>query len=180
MARISRPLHTRFGIVRAKTQFGGAVWVPVVHRRGAEASLLVPLGPAGRIVQTSLRPLALRWSSTRVVVDLGSARLTVYQAGRRPAAFPIGEGASSSPTPVGRFFVTDRLPFPVGSPYAPFALGLSAHQTHLAPAWIGGDQIAIHPGPMGAVSNGCIHVGFAAISLLRQSAALGTLVTVQH
>ena len=61
----------------------------------------------------------------------------------------------------------------------PYALGLSAKQTHLAPTWIGGDQIAIHPGPMGAVSNGCIHATLAAITLLRRVAPLGTLVIVR-
>jgi lipoprotein-anchoring transpeptidase ErfK/SrfK len=179
MARIRRPLHTRFGTVRAKTQFGEPVWVPVLHRRGSSGTLLVPLGASGRAVTTSLRPLALRWSRIRVVVDLGSSRLTVSDGRHRLGTFPIGQGAPESPTPAGRFFVTDRIAFPVGSPYAPYALGISAHQTHLAPTWIGGDQIAIHAGPMGAISNGCIHVGYAAITLLRRTAALGTLVVVK-
>src|SRR6478752_6676965 len=100
--------------------------------------------------------------------------------GRPPVgAFPVGQGTALTPTPTGRFFVTDRLQFGFGSPYFPFALGLSAHQTHLSPTWIGGDQIAIHPGPMGHVCNGCIHVGAAAIGILRRIAPLGTYVIVR-
>lgn len=179
MARVRRPLETRFGTVPVKTHFGQPVWVPVLRHRGERATLLVPLGPSGRVVHADLRRMPLRWIRTRVVVNLALARLTVLR-GRRPlGSFPIGEGTSATPTPVGRFFVTDRLIFPAGSPYAPYALGLSARQTHLAPTWIGGDQIAIHPGPMGAVSNGCIHATLPAITLLRRVAPLGTLVIVR-
>ena len=180
MARLRRPLHTGFGTVRPRTQFGKPVWVPVMRRRGAQAEVLAPLPPLGRVVHLNLGSLALRWTRMRVVVDLARSRLTVLRGGRRLGSFPIGQGSTITPTPVGRFFVTDRLKFGPGTPYAPYALGLSAHQTHLAPTWFGGDQIAIHPGPMGRVSNGCIHVGPAAIAVLRRVAPLGTLVIVRR
>jgi hypothetical protein len=179
MARVRRPLETRFGTVRTKTQFGQPVWVPVLSHHGARASLLVPLGPNGRVVHADLRRMPIRWTRTRIVVNLALSQLTVLRGRRLLGAFPIGQGTPATPTPVGRFFVTDRLIFPPGSPYTPYALGLSARQTHLAPTWIGGDQIAIHPGPMGDVSNGCIHATLAAIALLRRVAPLGTLVIVR-
>jgi hypothetical protein len=179
MARLRRPLHTRFGVVQPKTQFDGPVWVPVLTHRGSQARLLVPLKPSGRVVRADVGSLALRWSRIRVIVDLATSRLTILRGKRALGAFPIGEGTPLTPTPTGRFFVTDRLQFGFGSPYFPFALGLSAHQTQLAPTWIGGDQIAIHPGPMGRVSNGCIHVGPAAIRILRHVAPLGTYVIVR-
>ena len=178
-ARLRRPLHTRFGIVRAKTQFDGPVWVPILSHHGAQASLLVPLRPYGRVVHADVRKLQLRWSRVRVVVNLATSRLAIFRGRRAVGAFPIGQGTALTPTPTGRFFVTDRLQFGLGSPYFPFALGLSAHQKHLSPTWIGGDQIAIHPGPMGRVSNGCIHVGPAAIRVLRRIAPLGTYVIVR-
>jgi hypothetical protein len=179
MVRLRRPLHTRFGAVAAKTQFGEPVWVPVLSRRGRRAEVLAPIPPLGRVVHIDLRSLGLRWTRTRVVVSLARARMTVLRGRRRLGSFPIGHGTPATPTPVGRFSVTDRVRFPVGSPYAPFALALSAHQTHLAPTWAGGDQIAIHPGSMGPISNGCIHVGLAAIALLRRVAPVGTLVIVR-
>jgi hypothetical protein len=178
IARLRRPLQTSFGTVKARTRFGQPVWVPVLSHRGARAKVLVPLGASGRIVHVNLRRMPLRWTRTRVVVDLALARITVLRGHRRLGSFPIGQGTPETPTPTGRFFVTDRLIFPPGSPYTPYALGLSARQTHLAPTWIGGNQIAIHPGPMGDVSNGCIHVPLLAIALLRRVAVLGTLVTV--
>ena len=179
MARVWRPLRTPFGTVTTKTHFGQPVWVPVLRHRGVHGILLVPLGPSGRIVHANLRRMPLRWTRTRVVVNLAMSRLTVLRGRRRLGSFPIGQGTPATPTPVGRFFVTDRLVFPPGSPYTPYALGLSAKQTHLAPTWIGGDQIAIHPGPMGIVSNGCIHATLPAIDLLRRVAPLGTLVIVR-
>jgi L,D-transpeptidase catalytic domain len=180
MARVPRTLHTRFGAVKPKTQFGQPVWVPVVRYHGVRGALLVPLGPSGRIVRVNLRRMPLRWTRTRVVVNLALSRISVLRGRRRLGAFPIGQGTPETPTPVGRFFVTDRLIFPPGSPYTPFAFGLSARQTHLAPTWIGGNQIAIHPGPLGHVSNGCIHVPLGAIALLRKVAPLGTLVIVRR
>jgi len=180
MARLRRPLHTRFGIVHAKTQFDGPVWVPILRHHGPQASLLVPLRPYGRAVHADIRRLQLRWSRVRVVVNLATSRLVIFRGSRAVGAFPVGQGTALTPTPTGRFFVTDRLQFGLGSPYFPFALGLSAHQKHLSPTWIGGDQIAIHPGPMGHVSNGCIHVGPAAIRILRSVAPLGTYVIVRN
>lgn len=180
MARLRRPLHTRFGLVRAKTQFDGPVWVPILSHHGAQASLLVPLRPYGRVIHADVRSLQLRWSRIHVVVNLATSRLVIFRGRRAVGAFPVGQGTALTPTPTGRFFVTDRLRFGLGSPYFPFALGLSAHQTHLSPTWIGGDQIAVHPGPMGHVSNGCIHVGPAAIRVLRRIAPLGTYVIVRR
>ena len=180
VAQIRRPLRTPFGTVRPRTIYGQPVWAPVVRRRGVHGRLLVPLGPRGRVVHADLRRFPLEWRRARVMVDLGRARLTVRSGVRRVATFPIGQGAPGMRTPVGRFVVTDRLTFPTGSPYAPIAFGLSAHASRLPSSWMGGDQIAIHYGLMGAVSHGCIHVGFGAIRLLRKTAPLGTLVVVRR
>ncbi len=51
---------------------------------------------------------------------------------------PAATGAPSTPTPVGRYFVSDRVPFPAGSTYGTFAFGLSGIQTHLPAGWTGG------------------------------------------
>jgi hypothetical protein len=179
MARLRRPLRTPYGTVRPKTRFGDPLWLPVVARNGADATVLAPVRPHARPVRVSLRGLALRWTSVRVVVDLAAGRLRVLRGGRTLGSFPIGSGTTATPTPTGRFFVTDRLRFPAGSPYAPLAFALAAHQTHLAPGWPGGDLVAIHPGSMGAVSNGCIHIGLPGLALLRRVVPLGTLVTVR-
>jgi hypothetical protein len=179
VAKIRRPLRTPFGTVPDQTLYAQPVWVPVVHHHRDHGRLLVPLGKRGRVVSANLAKVQLQWRKVRVVVDLSAERMVVRDGREKLGAFPIGNGAPSTPTPTGRFFVTDRLEFGQGSPYAPFAFGLSAHVTQLPASWLGGDQVAIHYGAMGAVSHGCIHAGLDAIELLKRRAALGTLVIVK-
>lgn len=179
VARIRTPLRTPFGTVPDHSQFGQPVWVPVLRHRADRGRLLVPLGKSGRRVPADLAGMPLQWRRVRVVVDLSAERMVILEGRRRLGSFPIGKGASTTPTPTGRFFVTDRLRFGQGSPYAPFALGLSAHVSQLPPSWLGGDQVAIHYGAMGAVSHGCIHAGLDAIRVLERRAGLGTLVTIK-
>ena len=179
VAEVTRPLHTPFGTVAARSQFGQPVWVPVVHRRAERGRLLVPLGKRGRVVRADLTAFRLQWRKVRVVIDLSADRMVVRDGRRKLGSFPVGKGAPSTPTPTGRFFVTDRLRFGQASPYAPFAVGLSAHVSQLPSSWLGGDQVAIHYGGMGAVSHGCIHAGLAAIELLQRRVGLGTLVTIK-
>ncbi|HET7171913.1 MAG TPA: L,D-transpeptidase [Gaiellales bacterium] len=179
VARIRRPLRTPFGTVPDRTLYAQPVWAPVVRHHGDRGRLLVPLGKRGRVVSADLRKVQLQWREVRVVVDLSAERMVVRDGRQRLGVFPIGNGAPSTPTPTGRFFVTDRLEFGQGSPYAPFAFGLSAHVSQLPASWLGGDQVAIHYGAMGAVSHGCIHAGLDAIELLKRRAALGTLVIVK-
>jgi hypothetical protein len=179
VARIRRPLHTRFGTVPDRNQFGQPVWVPVLRRHGQHGRLLVPLGKRGRRVPADLSNMPLEWHRVRVVIDLSAERMVILDGRRRLGAFPVGKGAPSMPTPTGRFFVTDRLRFGQGSPYAPFAVGLSAHVSQLPPSWLGGDQVAIHYGALGAVSHGCIHAGLDAIRLIERRVGLGTLVVIK-
>jgi L,D-transpeptidase catalytic domain len=179
VAEIRQPLHTRFGTVPPRSQFGQPVWVPVTHRHAGRGRLLVPLGERGRLVPADLSSFRLQWRKVRVVVDLSADRMVVRDGRRRLAAFPVGKGSPSTPTPTGRFFVTDRLRFGQGSPYAPFAVGLSAHVSQLPASWLGGDQVAIHFGAMGAVSHGCIHAGLDAIRMLARRVPLGSLVIIK-
>ena len=179
VARIRRPLHTPFGTVADHSQFGQPVWVPVLRHHADHGRLLVPLGKSGRRVPADLAGMPLQWRRVRVVIDLSAERMVVLAGRHRLGTFPVGKGAPSMPTPTGRFFVTDRLRFGQGSPYAPFALGLSAHVTQLPASWLGGDQVAIHYGAMGAVSHGCIHAGLDAIHVLQRRVGLGTLVTIK-
>jgi hypothetical protein len=179
VARIRKPLRTPFGTVADHSQFGQPVWVPVLRHRADRGRLLVPLGKRGRRVPADLAGMPLQWRRVRVVIDLSAERMVIFDGRRRVGTFPVGKGAPSMPTPTGRFFVTDRLRFGQGSPYAPFAVGLSAHVSQLPASWLGGDQVAIHYGAMGAVSHGCIHVGLDAIHVLQRRVGLGTLVTIK-
>ncbi|HZP89782.1 MAG TPA: L,D-transpeptidase [Actinomycetota bacterium] len=119
-----------------------------------------------------------------VRVDLSRHELIALRLDRVILRAPAATGASDSPTPPGRYFVTDRVPFPAGGPYGTFAFGLSGIQTHLPPGWTGGDQLAIHgtndPGSIGAsASAGCIRVSEAVLARLRPLLRLGTPVVIR-
>ncbi len=138
--------------------------------QGREGTLIVPGSPNARLARIDLSRLKLRWTRVHVSIDLGRATCGLIRDGEIVAPFPAATAARSTPTPPGRFSVTDRITFPAGSIYGGFALGLSAHQTSPLPAgWTGGDQIAIHgtddPASIGrAASLGCLRVGTAAFA----------------
>jgi lipoprotein-anchoring transpeptidase ErfK/SrfK len=92
----------------------------------------------------------------------------------------VGIGAPGTPTPTGRFAVTDKLNGAAfSSVYGCCILALSAHQTHLPGGWTGGDRIAIHGGSTaGAISNGCLHASTAALRYLMRSVPLGARVVI--
>jgi hypothetical protein len=100
------------------------------------------------------------------------------------STFSAAIGAPDTPTPIGRFSVTDRVL--TGDPYGPFgwyAFGLSGHQPHLPPEWAGGDQLAIHgtndPASIGTpASHGCLRVSADALSRLRRTLELGMPVVI--
>jgi lipoprotein-anchoring transpeptidase ErfK/SrfK len=148
-------------------------------RRVAVASTAVPNGRVGWI---DARPGTLRLTRTRVTldVDLSTRTLRLRVGARVALSTRVGIGAPGTPTPTGRFAVTDKLNGAAFSPvYGCCILALSAHQTHLLSGWTGGDRIAIHGGSTaGAVSNGCLHASTAALRYLMRSVPLGTRVVI--
>jgi L,D-transpeptidase-like protein len=125
---------------------------------------------------------ALRFSRTRVTLEVDlSKRLLHARAGARVVrTIRVGIGAPGSPTPIGRFAVTDKLN---GADYSPVygccILALSAHQTHLPTGWTGGDRIAIHGGSTaGPVSAGCLHASTVGLRYLMRLVPLGAQVVI--
>lgn len=183
-----RPAGEAFLLVRlpGESDLGSPRWGWAVTRHHGWADVLAQ-GPVSTITQhVRLAAVNARWSRIHVTVSLQQKRLVVWRGRHALGRFPIADGSVSTPTPAGRFVVTDRIDFPAGSIYGTFALGLSAHQRHSLPAgWVGGNQIAIHgtddPGSIGrSVSLGCVRVGPAALTLLQRTAPLGTPVLVSR
>lgn len=146
---------------------------------------LVPVPYADRITTGWLRLRGLETSTTRisVVADLSEHRIEVRRGERVLLRAPAATGANVSPTPPGRYFVTDRVPFPDGGPLGSFAFGISGIQTHLPPGWSGGDQLAIHgtdaPATIGTSSSaGCLRVSDRVLARLRSLLRPGTPVVI--
>ena len=169
--------------VSSRTTFGSPQALSVVRsRRGRWLAVSTPDLGNGRLAWIDARARGLRYARTRLEVDVDlSQRLATLRAGSRVLRrFVVGIGRPGSPTPTGRFSVTDKLDGPAYSAYYGCCiLALSATQPNLPAGWSGGNRIAIHGGPTGgAVSAGCIHAGDADLRYLMRLVPLGTPVLI--
>ena len=145
----------------------------------------LPRRPNGRTGFVRARDVLLRKVRTRVVVDLSRRTVTLYRRGRPVLTTTAAIGSRATPTPVGSFYVNQRLiPYDTSGPFGPGAIGISAFSDVLT-GWAQGGPVAIHgtnqPWSIGrAVSNGCIRVRNPALRRLFTAAAEGTPVLVRR
>lgn len=183
-ARPRGPVVARLG---AQTEFGSPTTLLVSQRRGRWLGVVTTHVPNGRLGWVDSRADALATSRTRVrvTIDLSARRLVVRRGDRVLRRMTVGIGRARSPTPVGRFAVTDKLPGArYGSYYGCCILALSAHQPNLPAGWTGGDRIAVHgtndPGSIGAASSaGCPRARDADLRYLMRVVPLGAPATVR-
>lgn len=121
----------------------------------------------------------------RVVIDLSDRTLSYLVGDTEIITTPVGVGSESHPTPIGKFFVTDRVAMAdPTSPWGPHALGLSARSDTVT-EYNGGDGIiGIHgtdnPWSIGrAMSLGCLRVDNDVITRLHEVVAIGTPVEIR-
>ena len=159
-------------------------WIQDRSDNGRFGKVAVPYSATRATGWIRIAGMELSHTPYAVRVDLSRHRITVTRRGKAIMRFPAAIGAPGSPTPPGRYFVTDRVPFSPDGPYGGFAFGLSGIQPNLPPGWTGGSQLAIHgtndPGSIGrSVSAGCPRVSSAALERLKPVLALGTPVVIQ-
>jgi lipoprotein-anchoring transpeptidase ErfK/SrfK len=181
---------TRRGRVLARldavTEFGSPQTLAVVARRGRWARVVTSVLSNGRSgwVRVDSR-VEVKTTRVRLMLDLSARRLVLKRGDRVLRRMTVGVGRPSSPTPVGRFAVTDKLPGArYGSYYGCCIVALSAHQPHLPSGWRGGDRIAIHgtnaPGSIGAASSaGCPRASDADMRALMRRMPLGAPVFIR-
>ena len=184
VALLARPGGRIVASLSARTSFGSPQALAVVRsRRGRWLAVSTPELGNGHLAWLDARAGGLRFARTRLELDVDlSQRLAVLRRdGRIVLRTSVGVGRPGSPTPTGRFSVTDKLD---GAAYSAYygccILALSATQPSLPAGWSGGNRIAIHGGPTGgAVSAGCIHAGDADLRTLMRLVPLGTPVLVR-
>jgi lipoprotein-anchoring transpeptidase ErfK/SrfK len=167
-----------------RTGFGQPRYVPVVRRRGSWLGVIATERPNGRIgwiPAAATKPLVSR---QRLVADLSQRRLRVLEGARVVLSIPVAVGAPATPTPTGRFGVTDSLVPAAGSPYGCCILALSGHQPHVPQGWTGGDRIAIHgtsdPASIGrAASSGCLRASDRDLRRLLDVVGLGAVLRIR-
>ncbi len=144
----------------------------------------LPMKPNGITGWVEADDVELAAVTTRVVVDLSERRVTLFDHGEVVLSAAAAIGSSETPTPVGRFYVNQRLvPHDASGPFGPGAIGISAFSDVLT-GWTQGGPIAIHgtnrPELIGrAVSNGCIRVRNDLLQQLFDRTRAGTPVTVR-
>ena len=188
LALRSRPFGPVLARVGPQTPFGSPRALGVVATKRGRWLAVTEAGVGNnRSVWVDARAGGLRYQRTRLELDIDlSSRTLLLRRGRavvRRAS--IGVGRSGSPTPTGRFAVTDKLN---GSAYSAAygccILALSAIQPNLPAGWSGGNRVAIH-GTLSssdfgrAVSAGCVHARDADLRYLMRSVPLGTPVVIR-
>jgi lipoprotein-anchoring transpeptidase ErfK/SrfK len=122
---------------------------------------------------------------TRILVDLSEHRLRFYRMGRLVLTSAAAVGASATPTPLGRYYVNQRLvPTDPTGPYGPGAVGISAFSPVLK-NWPQGGPIAIHgtnePWSIGrSVSSGCVRLPNGVLARLMAQTPAGTPVVIRQ
>jgi lipoprotein-anchoring transpeptidase ErfK/SrfK len=168
-----------------QTEFGSVHAFSVVRRSGPWAGVPTPYRDNDELGWLRLDERRLASGSTpyEIRVDLSSFRAALVRGDDVLHSFPVTIGAEASPTPTGRFAVTDTFRGNLNPAYGCCALALTARQPNLPSGWFGGDRIAIHgtSGGLGvAASNGCVRARDADVSLLVDEAGVGTPVIIRE
>lgn len=132
----------------------------------------------------SERPKLRRSEGPVLVASLGERLLTFRLNGSTVLSTRVAVGAPESPTPLGRFKVTEKLSGePYGGVYGCCILAINARQRRLPAGWTGGNRVAIHGtaelSSIGqAVTAGCLRVDEHPLRRLMDLVPVGTTVLV--
>lgn len=166
--RYDRPGHRVAGTVLATWEYRPSI-LPVIATRPGWVQVRVPQRPNGSTAWLPADDVALNVTTYRIVVNVTTRRLALYNNGKRVFTAPAGVGTTTDPTPPGHYFLAfDEQPPQPNPGYGPFIMVTSAHSPNIADWQGSGDAlIGIH-GPLGEdvaigtrgarISHGCIRL----------------------
>ncbi|MDQ4058538.1 MAG: L,D-transpeptidase [Actinomycetota bacterium] len=159
-------------------------WIQERSTDGRYGRVAVPYSGTRAAGWIRIAGLDLSHTPYRVSIDLSRHLVTVLRLNKVVMSLPAATGAPASPTPPGRYFVTDLVTATPGGSFGSYAFGLSGIQPKLPVGWSGGDQLAIHgtndPSSIGtAASAGCLRVSERALDRLKPVLRLGTPVVIK-
>ncbi len=183
----SKPHGRVLASVGRATQFGSPSTLTVGARRGDWVGVTSTDLPNGKLgwVKADKSTLVPQRTRMAIRIDLSKRRLQLVKGRRVVRTATVGIGRPGSPTPTGRYSITDKLS---GAAYGPYygccILALSGHQTNTPAGWQGGDRLAIHgtdnPASIGVPSSaGCLHADAEDLKALMKRVPLGTPVFIQ-
>jgi hypothetical protein len=171
----ARPGGPQIGTVPG-TWFGAPTALPVIAQDAGYLEVRVAQRPNGLTAWIAALGPTLSATPYRIVIDLATERLRLYEGGHRVLDAPAGIGTTQDPTPVGNFFVA-LYADPPSSAWGPFIMVTSGHSTAISDWEKSGDAIVAIHGPLGAdaaigttgarVSHGCVRLHNADLARLR-------------
>jgi len=159
------------------TWYGYPTIVPVIDRVQGWDEVRLAQRPNGSVTWIPSADAVTGLTPYRIVVNLQTMRLTVFEDGRQILDFPAGIGTPDDPTVTGHFFMTMQVPAP-NAGYGPFVLVTSAHSDSITDWANSGDAIIAIHGPItsyddsrigttgAAISHGCIRLHDADLAQL--------------
>jgi lipoprotein-anchoring transpeptidase ErfK/SrfK len=148
-------------------------------------NVLLPIRPNGASGWIKASDVTLGTSEFEIKIELGAHKLSLLKLGQPVLESGTVNGKEQTPTPPGKFYVTDPVDLQTtpNTGYGVFALGISGYSDVLTSFKGGPGQLAVHGtgnnGEIGQdISNGCIRVPNDIILQLAMQAPLGTPVTI--
>ncbi len=146
----------------------------------------VPVRPNGSSTWVSRDLVQLARTRWRVRIGLATRRLQVLHAGRVVRSARVVVGAPRTPTPRGRFAISERVRQPRGEVIGPWALHLTAFSRVLHSYDGGPGRIALHgraggllTDPLGSArSHGCVRMSSRFVAWLARRVQPGVPVEI--
>jgi hypothetical protein len=154
--------------------YGTQSVLPVVATRPGWVEVRLAQRPNGSEAWLPASDITLGRTRYRIVINLATTHLALYDGYRKVFSAPAGIGTVSDPTPTGHYFVAFTEAPPQPNPgYGPFILVTSAHSPSIRD-WDGsGDAVIGIHGPLGEdsligttgarISHGCIRLHLSAL-----------------
>jgi lipoprotein-anchoring transpeptidase ErfK/SrfK len=182
----ARPKGRAIGAVGPRTQFGTNSVMSVVRRDGRWLAVTTTGMGNGKVAWVRADAPGADRGRVRSAISVDLSRRTVeLRRGRKLVKrLKVAVGRPGSPTPRGRFAVTDKLAGSrYGSYYGCCILALNGTQPNPPRGWRGGNRLAIHgtnaPGSIGKASSaGCLRAADGDLRVLMRAVPLGTPVFV--
>lgn len=166
------------------TSLGDPFTMLVAERRGDWLAVHLPVRPNGTVGWVPVSEVTLSSTDQRIELRLAERVLRFWEGDTLVLSTPVVVGAEATPTPTGRFYVTDTVvqTNPDGA-YGPLVIATNAYSEALDIFDDGVPVIALHgtnrPELVGqAVSNGCVRLPNDAVSELGRRIRLGVPVDI--
>ena len=153
--------------------------LPVIAQEPDWLQVRLAQRPNGSTAWVRRSDVTLATTPYRVVIDVATNRLRLYELGEEILDAPVGLGTEDAPTTVGQFFVAFlQEPPNTTSGWGPFVVVTSSHSEAISDFQSSGDAIAAIHGPLGAddeigetgakVSHGCVRMHLDDLAALRE------------